>query len=137
MPQKWRARANLAVSAGLVAAAAAWAAPAQADTIDDSFLSALNGAGLNAGSPDDTVALGKSVCPMLAQSGSTFASAASNVTNATSGITGKSGMSPAMAELFTSIAVSLYCPQVMSSLAKGQVPDLPQLPGIPGLPTGR
>jgi hypothetical protein len=136
MPHSGTSRAGLAVCAGLISAAVTWAAPAQAGPVDDSFLSALDGAGINVGSPEDTVALGQSVCPMLAQSGSTLASAASEVTNATSSITGKGGMSPAMAELFTGIAVSLYCPQVMSSLANGQLPNLPQLPGVPGLPAG-
>ncbi|MBO0865601.1 MAG: DUF732 domain-containing protein [Mycobacterium sp.] len=112
-----------AVSLGLLAALAA---PAQADSIDDSFLSALNGAGVNYQDPASTAALGQSVCPMLAQPGGTFASAASSVV-------GNNGMSPAMAELFTSIAISMYCPSMMASLADGNMPNLPQLPGLPSI----
>ncbi|MGH3560809.1 MAG: DUF732 domain-containing protein [Mycobacterium sp.] len=127
MRHKWTSRASLAVSAGLITAAAAWAAPAQADSIDDSFLSALDGAGINYDDPADTVALGQSVCPMLAQPGSPLVSALSNIVG--------HGISPAMAEMFASIAVSTYCPQMMSSLADGQLPNLPQLPGLSGLPS--
>ncbi|MEZ0362286.1 DUF732 domain-containing protein [Mycobacterium sp. pUA109] len=109
-----------------VALAAAVAAPAHADAIDDSFLSALDGAGVNyGGDPQGAVALGQSICPALAQPGGTVASAAS-------GLTG-SGMSPMMAQLFTSIAISMYCPSMVDSLASGQVPNLPQVPGMPAL----
>lgn len=121
-----RNRIALTISTGLIAAAAL-AAPAQADSIDDSFLSALNGAGVNYGDPGSTAELGQSICPMLAQPGGTFASAASNVV-------GNNGMSPGMAQLFTSIAISMYCPSMMASLADGNMPNLPQLPGMPGLP---
>ncbi|HET9877309.1 MAG TPA: DUF732 domain-containing protein [Mycobacterium sp.] len=124
--RNWMSKAGLAVSAGLIAAATAGAAPAQADPIDDSFLSALGGSGVNIDDPASAVSLGQSVCPMLAQPAGSLAGAAS-------GLTG-SGMSPEMAELFTSIAVSMYCPQMMSQLASGQLPTLPQLPGIPAIP---
>jgi hypothetical protein len=117
---------SLAVAIGVAAAAATLAAPAQANSVDDGFLSALNGAGVNYGDPGSTVALGQSVCPMLAQPGGSFASAASS-------LTGNNGMSPAMAELFTSIAISAYCPSMMASIANGNVPSLPQLPGVPGM----
>lgn len=117
---------SLAASVGLLAAAAAFVAPARADSIDDQFLSALDGAGINYHDPGSTAALGQSVCPMLAQPGGTLASAASS-------ITGNNGMSPGMAELFTSLAISMYCPSMMASLAQGNVPSLPQLPGLPNI----
>lgn len=120
-------KASVAVSAGLITVAVAWAAPAQADPIDDAFLSALGGAGINAGEPTNTLSLGQSVCPMLIQPAGSFASTASS-------ITGNSSMSPEMAQMFTEIAMSVYCPQMMSSLAEGQLPNLPQIPGLPGLP---
>jgi hypothetical protein len=115
----------LAVCIGVITAAAALAAPAPADSVDDGFLSALNSAGVNYGDPGSTVALGQSICPVLAQPGGTIASAASSITG--------NGMSPAMADLFTSIAISMYCPSMMASIANGNVPSLPQLPGVPGL----
>ena len=117
---------SLAASVGLVTAATALAAPAEADSIDDSFLAALNGAGISYQDPTSTAALGQSVCPMLAQPGGSVASAASSVI-------GNNGMSPAMAELFTSIAISMYCPSMMTSLANGNVPSMPQLPGLPSI----
>ncbi|WP_163753658.1 DUF732 domain-containing protein [Mycobacterium botniense] len=118
-------RIAVAVTAGL-GVAAAMAAPARADAIDDQFLGALNSAGVDYQDPAGTAALGQSICPMLAQPGGTFAAAASS-------IAGKDGISPAMADMFTSIAISMYCPSMMQSLAHGEVPTVPQLPGAPGI----
>ncbi|BBX74686.1 DUF732 domain-containing protein [Mycobacterium shinjukuense] len=115
----------LAVSAGLLTAAAAFAAPAEAGPIDDAFIAALNNAGVNYGDAANAVALGQAVCPILAQPGGSFNTAAASV------VAGTSGMDQQMAETFTSIAISMYCPQVMADLARGNVPALPQLPGIP------
>ncbi|ORW04119.1 DUF732 domain-containing protein [Mycobacterium kyorinense] len=123
MRRKWIAPA---AAAGLLAAAAAIAAPAHADSIDESFLSALSGAGVNYQDPAGTAALGQSICPMLSQPGGSFASAASSVV-------GHNGMSPAMAQMFTSIAISMYCPSMMASIANGQMPNLPQVPGMPSI----
>lgn len=122
------AKAGAAIAAGLVTAAVAAAAPAQADLVDDTFLSALNGAGLNLGSAD-ALALGQTVCPMLSQPAGSFASAASS-------ITGAGSMSPEMAAMFTEIAVAVYCPQVLSSVGGGQLAGLPQIPGLAGLIPG-
>lgn len=113
-----------AVVAGL--AAVALSAPAAANSIDDAFLGALNNAGMNYADPESTVAMGQTICPMLSQPGGSFASTASSVV-------GSNGMSPAMAQMFTSIAISMYCPSMMASIANGQVPNLPQLPGMPAL----
>lgn len=107
------ARTGLAVSAGIVAATAAWAAPAHADPA------------------------GENICPMLVDSGSGLASAASTVTNAASGITGKSGPSPEMAQLFAQMALTSYCPAAMASFSSGRLPDIPGVfsdaPGSTGL----
>jgi Protein of unknown function (DUF732) len=115
------------VGAGcLITAAAALSAPVKANSVDDAFLGALNNAGVNDADPGSTVAMGQSICPMLAQPGGTFASAASSVV-------GNNGMSPAMANMFTSIAISMYCPSMMASIANGNVPNMPALPGVPAL----
>ena len=100
------------LTVALVAAATPLAAPARADAIGDSFLSALNNAGVGYGDPANTVALGQSICPMLAQPGGSFASVASSMA-------GNNGMSPMMAGMFTSIAISMFCPAMVSSLANG------------------
>jgi hypothetical protein len=53
---------------------------------------------------------------------------------------GTNGVSPGMANLFTSIAISMYCPSMMASLANGnwlgqgtQMGGLPGLSGLSGL----
>ncbi|OBJ30850.1 hypothetical protein A5631_01575 [Mycolicibacter heraklionensis] len=121
--------------AGLIATTGL-AAPAQASPVDTSFLSDLAGAGIPVADPAATAALGQSVCPMLTEPAGTAASVAAPV----AGLGGGPSMSPQMAQLFTEIAVQIYCPQMLSQLASGQVPDLPQIPGmsvgIPGLSGG-
>ena len=131
--RRFVATASLGVCAGGLIAAAA---PAQASPVDTSFLSDLTAAGLPVGDPAATAALGQSVCPMLSEPAGTAASVAAPV----SGLGGGPSMSPEMAQLFTEIAVQIYCPQMLSQLASGQVPELPQIPGmslgIPGLSGG-
>jgi len=121
--------------AGLIGAAGL-AAPAQASPVDTSFLSDLAGAGIPVADPAATAALGQSVCPMLTEPAGTAASVAAPI----AGLGGGPSMSPEMAQLFTEIAVQIYCPQMLSQLASGQIPDLPQIPGmsvgIPGLSGG-
>jgi uncharacterized protein DUF732 len=115
----------LAVAAGLLTVAAAFAAPAEADNVDDNFIDALNHAGVDFGEPGNAMSVGQSICPMLAQPGGNFAAAASSVANR--------GMSPQMAKMFTTIAIQMYCPQEMASIANGNLTGgLPQMPGIPG-----
>ncbi|MEB3019824.1 DUF732 domain-containing protein [[Mycobacterium] crassicus] len=113
------------------------AAPSHASPVDTSFLSDLAGAGVPVADPGATAALGQSVCPMLTEPAGTAASVAAPVAG---GLGGGPTMSPEMAKLFTEIAVQVYCPQMLSQLASGQVPELPQIPGmsggIPGLPGG-
>jgi hypothetical protein len=114
-----------AAAAGILTAAAAFAAPAEASPIDDSFIGALNHAGVNYGEPSNAVAMGQSVCPMLAAPGGNFAAAAARVKG--------NGMSPQMADMFTRIAISMYCPTMVGEVANGQMPSLPQIPGLPGI----
>ena len=122
---------SLAVSVGAITTTALLPAPAHADTIGDSFLSALNNAGISYDDPGNAVALGQSICPMMAQPGGNFASAASSMA-------GNNGISADMAGLFTSIAISMYCPSMIDSFANGgwlQNGGLPALPfQVPGLP---
>lgn len=79
-------------AAGAIAAALALAVPAQADPVpadptDNSFLDALNTAGVNYGDPNAAVQMGQDVCPMLVEPGKDFASVASQMR-------GDGGMSP-------------------------------------------
>lgn len=112
----------LPVAVGLMTAAATFAAPVRADTINDSFLGALNNAGVAYNDPARTVALGQSVCPMLVEPGKSFASVASRV--------GNNGISPDMAAFFTGIAISMYCPSMMSSVGSGTFLNWLQAPGL-------
>ena len=112
----WSTHARVgAVVAGLITAAAMSAAPARADSDDDAFLGALNSAGVTYNDPASTVALGQAVCPMLVEPGKTLASVASRV--------GNNGISPDMAAFFTGIAISMYCPSMMSSIGNGTFLD--------------
>jgi hypothetical protein len=132
-----RARSAVPTATAMTAAGTVWAgliasvwlaAPAQGSPVDTSFLSDLTGAGVPVGDPAATAALGQSVCPMLTEPAGTAASVAAPVAGLGSG----PAMSPEMAQLFTEIAVQVYCPQMLSQLASGQVPELPMIPGMPG-----
>ena len=110
----------------MTALAAAVAAPAQADPIDDAFLSAVTEAGMGVANPVDTVRLGESVCPMLVEPGKSLAKVYAQVSD--------NGIPPDMAAFFTGIAISMYCPQMMTSVGNGTVLDwLPAARAIPGL----
>lgn len=115
----------LAACAGVLAVAVALTTPAEADPVDDAFLSTLDGAGINYGDAGSAVALAQSICPMLAQDGGTFAAAADSVTG--------NGIPAPMANMFVTIAMQQYCPSAMASIEKGQLPSLPQIPGVPAL----
>ena len=119
----------LAGAAGLLTVAAAFAAPAEADQADDNFIDALNHAGIDFGEPGNAMSVGQSICPMLARPGGNFAAAAASVSHR--------GMSPQMAQMFTTIAIQMYCPEEMANIASGNpIAGLPQIPGglgrIPG-----
>jgi Protein of unknown function (DUF732) len=114
----------LAATACLITAAAAFAAPAEADPNDDNFIDALNHAGVEFGQPGNAMAVGESICPMIAQPGGSMAAAVQRVRGA--------GLSPAMAQMFTTIAIQTYCPNEMANIANGNLSGLPQIPGMPG-----
>jgi Protein of unknown function (DUF732) len=119
-----KAKRNLAVTLAGIATAVTLGAPAHADPITDtSFLSALTNAGIGYNDPADTEQLGQSICPMLVEPGKNMASIYSTVSN--------NGINPAMASFFTGIAISMYCPSMMSSIGNGTF--LNQLSGLNGL----
>jgi hypothetical protein len=118
-------KAKRTMTATLVGAATALtlAAPAHADPVtDNNFLGALTNAGIGYNDPASTEQLGQSICPMLVEPGKNMASIYSNVSN--------NGISPAMASFFTGIAISMYCPSMMSSIGNGTF--LNQLSGLNG-----
>ncbi len=105
----------LALSAGVITANVVLAAPAQADPTGDAFVAALTNAGLGWSDPANAVALGQSICPMLSAPGQTAASVASTVADS-------AGMSLGAANLFTGIAVTFFCPAMVSSIGSGTSP---------------
>jgi hypothetical protein len=118
-------KAKRTMTATLVGAATALtlAAPAHADPVtDNNFLGALTNAGIGYNDPASTEQLGQSICQMLVEPGKNMASIYSNVSN--------NGISPAMASFFTGIAISMYCPSMMSSIGNGTF--LNQLSGLNG-----
>jgi hypothetical protein len=119
-------RAAIAVSVGLMAASAAFAAPAQADPDSADFLSQLTNSGLTGIDPSTAESVGQSVCPMLAEPGQNLANVASQVSDAI-------GKPLGPATMFTGLAISMFCPAAVSSMANGQSPiaGLPlSLPGF-------
>ena len=136
----------LLTAVGVVTAALTLAVPAQADPVpiipppgvpspaaptpnapaDASFLNALNDAGIGYNDPAVAAHLGEQVCPMLVEPGKNFATVASQVRDG--------GISPEMASFFTGIAISMYCPQMMSSIGDGRIlSSLDTLDGLGGL----
>lgn len=102
--------------AGIAATASLLAAPAQADPGTDAFLNAVTSAGLGGTTdPTNLVAVGQSVCPMLAEPGQSAADVAAKVADTT-------GMSLGGANMFTGLAISFLCPRVLESVAGGQSP---------------
>lgn len=89
--------------------AASCAAPIQADMMGNAFLTALTNAGIAYDQPATTVALGRSVCPMVVAPGGTFESITSRMAEI-------NGMSRDMASTFTIVAIGTYCPAVIAPL---------------------
>jgi hypothetical protein len=99
----------LALAAGVLMGAG----PAHADTADTAFLDALSRAGAGFDNQQASLALGKSLCPMLVEPGKDFASAVAKVRG--------DGVPPAMAALFAGIAIQAYCPSMVSSIGDGSI----------------
>jgi len=118
-----KAKRTLTAALVGVATAVTLAAPASADPItDNNFLGALTNAGIGYNDPASTEQLGQSICPMLVEPGKNMASIYSTVSN--------NGINPAMASFFTGIAISMYCPSMMTSIGNGTF--LNQLSGLNG-----
>lgn len=122
-----KATSAMAISVGIVIAASAAPATARADAVSDTFLSTLTNSGVSVADPNMAVTMAQSICPMLAQPGGNFAGVASQMG-------GTNGVSPGMANLFTSIAISMYCPSMMASLANGNWLGQGAQMGLPGMP---
>lgn len=87
---------------------------AHAEPTTDAFLRALEDAGVSYSDPTTAASLGQSICPLLKEPGGSFARAAASVTDT-------NGISPDMAALFTTIAISMYCPSMVGSIMNGDL----------------
>jgi hypothetical protein len=116
VPRRTTKTTRLALLAvGAFTLAVPFAAPAQADPVDDAFIDSLSGAGVGVSDPAGAVALGQSVCPMLSQPGQTAADAAAQVANA-------AGMSLGPATMFTGLAITAFCPGAVAAIGNGESP---------------
>ncbi|MDV3133104.1 DUF732 domain-containing protein [Mycobacterium sp. 29Ha] len=114
-----RLATTFALSTGLLTAAVVAASPAQTEPVDGAFVAALAEAGVTAVDPASAAALGQQVCPMLADPGQTAADVTSKVAEA-------GGMSLGPATMFTGVAISMFCPAMMSSIGSpGSLDSLP------------
>jgi hypothetical protein len=113
----------LCISAALVAAAVWWPAPSHADP-GDAGGTILNDVGIgNNGPISSAIAqMGTSICPMLVQPGSNFASSAAQAS-------GNGGLAAPIAGWVVGQAIQSQCPAFMTKLANGDLSDLKMLTG--------
>ncbi|MGI9123455.1 MAG: DUF732 domain-containing protein [Mycobacterium sp.] len=91
-----------------------FAAPAQAEPVNvDNFLNTLDSLGITNINPADAVALGQSLCPMLAERGQNTADIAAKVSDAI-------GQPLGAAPMFTGAAISFLCPRAVDNVANGR-----------------
>lgn len=114
---------TLAACSAAFTGVVALAAPAQAEGDTDAFLTALDNADLGVSDPANAVAVGQSVCPLLSEPGQNAADAAAKVSDAM-------GMPLGPATMFTGIAISMFCPSVVSSIGNGTAADALPLLGF-------
>ncbi len=134
-----RVAGSLFLAAGL--ASGVFAAPAQAEPGDSGgildsvggtdivdrvgnvtdFLTTLDGLGLTDIDPGDAVAIGQSLCPMLAERGQNTADIAAEVSEAIGRPLGPSTM-------FAGTAISFLCPRAVENVTNNLVDGKPLLP---------
>jgi hypothetical protein len=123
------------VSVALIAAAMTWSTHARADTGDagSTMLSAI-GIGNNGPVSSAIAQMGTSICPMLVQPGSEFASSATQMS-------GKGGgLGPPIAGWLAGQAIQSQCPAFITAMANGDLSMLtgggapaPSPFGLPGM----
>src|ERR1700728_924729 len=110
----------------LITVATAFSTPGEADPNDDNFIDALSHAGIEYGEPGNAMAVGQSICPMIAQPGGSFAAPASGGA--------RQSMLPQGGRTFATIAIRTYCPEQMANLLGGNPSGPAQYPGVTGIP---
>lgn len=116
-----RSAGSLVLIAGLISGV--FAVPAQADTVADvdDLLSTLDGLGVTRLAPADAAALGRSVCPLLAERGQNTADLAGTVSDAI-------GRPLGPATMFTGTAISFLCPRAVERVTDNFVDGRALLP---------
>lgn len=114
LPPMRRISLCLLSSLTAVTAALTAVAPAGADSVTDSFLNAVDQAGVTAPNMVDNAALGRSVCPMLSEPGQNVADVAARVADT-------AGMPLGPATMFTGLAISAFCPAAVAGIGDGKV----------------
>lgn len=112
---------SLVLAAGIITGV--FAAPASADSngnVND-FLSTLDGLGITNMAPGDAVALGQSLCPMLADRGQNTADIVGKVSDSI-------GRPLGPATMFTGMAISFLCPKAVDNIADTLTNGKPLLP---------
>ena len=104
------ATVSIGISVGL-----ATAVPAQADAETDAFLNSLANAGITDVDPATAADVGREVCPMLAEPGQQMADVAGRVSESI-------GRPLGPATMFTGLAITLFCPSAVASVANGESP---------------
>jgi hypothetical protein len=119
------------VSVGIVIAAVTWATPAHADGVGDLISPVLNTVGIGNNGPVSSVIaqIGQSICPMLVQPGSSFASSATQMS-------GNGGLASPIAGFLAGQAIQSQCPAFMTAISNGTMPfggaGSPSPFGLPG-----
>jgi len=108
-----RSTVTTGLLAGLVSIALPFAAPSHSDTgsVED-VLGALDGIGITDIAPGDAVALGQSLCPLLADRSQNSADIAAQVADAL-------GRPLSAPTAFTGMAVSFLCPKAVDRIVEG------------------
>ncbi|CAJ1580765.1 DUF732 domain-containing protein [[Mycobacterium] wendilense] len=102
--------ASIALSVGV-----ATAVPALADPQTDAFVDSLADAGITGLDPATAAEVGHQVCPMLAEPGQQMADVAGRVSESL-------GRPLGPATMFTGLAITLFCPGAVASVANGESP---------------
>lgn len=102
-------------SQAMISAAPAPAAPRHTDAAEESFLDALTNAGIAVPDRRSAVKLGKSLCPRLSEPGQNAADLAASVADT-------AGMPLGPSTRFTGLAITIFCPALISRLGKDTLP---------------
>jgi len=120
LSRMWRA-GSLVLAAGIITGVFAPSASADSNGNVNDFLSTLDGLGITNMAPGDAVALGQSLCPMLADRGQNTADIVAQVSDTI-------GRPLGPATMFTGLAISFLCPKAVDNVADTLTNGKPLLP---------